>query len=294
MAAEGAVYRASTPCFNRTSIHNMLNDRAYIGEVRYRDAWSPGKQEPLIDRPTWNRVQALLGAGTNRSHVMTYAAERIQCGHCGHQITGELKTKKTKSGEQSYLYYRCTKYSRQGHPRNRVTEAELDHQVLALFDKMRIEDPSVRDWFRAVLASKTKDAQADSAAQRIELQRQAALLVQQQDRLLNLRLAESIDEETFGHKQLELRDGPASIKLQLDVLDRSHDEMSELAVRVFELSQALRQKWLTADYAEKRRILDIVWLNCTLDGASLVPVMRKPFDVIVEGLISKESGGGGN
>ena len=40
----------------------------------------------------------------------------------------------------------------------------------------------------------TESAQADSAAQRGELQRQASLLVAQQDRLLNLHLADDIDQ----------------------------------------------------------------------------------------------------
>ena len=86
-----------------------------------------------------------------------------------------------------------------------------------------------------------------------------------------------------------MRDRLASIKLQLDVLDRSHDETAELAAKVFELSQTLRQQWLTADYAAKRRILEIVFLNCRLDDVNLVPTMRKPFDVLAEGLISKNS-----
>ena len=85
--------------------------------------------------------------------------------------------------------------------------------------------------------------------------------------------------------------GLAKIKLQLDVLDRSHDETAELAAKVFELSQTLRQQWLTADYAAKRRILEIVFLNCRLDDATLVPTIRKPFDVLAEGLISKNSRG---
>jgi len=55
------------------------------------------------------------------------------------------------------------------------------------------------------------------------LQRQASLLVAQQDRLLNLRIENQIDEETFVRKQTELRDRLASIKLQLDAVDRSHD-----------------------------------------------------------------------
>jgi site-specific DNA recombinase len=117
--------------------------------------------------------------------------------------------------------------------------------------------------------------------------------VQQQDRLLNMRLAEEIDEATFARKHMEMRDRLASIKLQLDVLDRSHDETAELAAKVFELSQTLRSQWLTADYSAKRRILEIVFLNCRLEDANLAPRMRKPFDVLAEGLISQNSRGDG-
>lgn len=99
-------------------------------------------------------------------------------------------------------------------------------------------------------------------------------------------MADDIDQETFARKHTEMRDRLASIKPQVDVLDRSHDETAELAANVFELSQTLRQQWLTADYDAKRRILEIVFLNCTLDGATLVPTIRKPFDVLAEGLLS--------
>ena len=172
-----------------------------------------------------------------------------------------------------------------------VTEADIDAQVMAVFDKMRVEDEEVKDWFRLVLASQTRDAQAESLSQHTELQRQETLLVQQQDRLLNLRISDDVDQETFARKHTELRDRLASIKLQLDALDRGHDETAELAAKVFELSQTLRQQWLTADYAAKRRLLEIVFLNCRLEDATLVPTMRKPFDVLAEGLLSKNSRG---
>ena len=109
--------------------------------------------------------------------------------------------------------------------------------------------------------------------------------------MLNLRLADDIDQEVFARKSTEIRDRLASIKLQIDALDRSHDETAELASKVFELSQTLRQQWLTADYDAKRRILEIVCLNCTLDGATLVPEIRKPFDVLAEGLLSEKKSG---
>ena len=268
-----------------------MRDRAYIGELEFRGEWLEGKHEPLIDRFTWTRVQALLGENNYHSHTLTYAGEFIRCGHCGHPITGEHKIKRTKTGARSYVYYRCARYNQPGHPRIRVREEELDRQMLALFDRMRVEDDAVRDWFRTVLASQTRDSQAETQAHRAELRRQETLLLQQQDRLLSLRLSDDVDPELYSRKTTELRDRLASIKLQLDAVDRNRDEIGELASKVFELSQTLRSQWLTADYDKKRRILEIVCLNCTFDGATLYPTIRKPFDVLAEGLLVQSSRG---
>ncbi|MBN4060310.1 hypothetical protein JYT11_00515 [Planctomycetaceae bacterium AH-315-I19] len=163
--------------------------------------------------------------------------------------------------------------------------------MMEAFDSIKIEDESVREWFRVVLASQTRDEQAEARSQRSELQRQSSLLVEQQDRLLNLRLAEEVDQDTFARKHTQLRERVASIKLQLDVVDRSHDENADLASKAFELSQTLQDKWVGADYATKRRLLEIVCLNCRLEGKNIVPTMRKPFDALAEGLdLSKSRG----
>ena len=45
------------------------------------------------------------------------------------------------------------------------------------------------------------------------------------------------------------------------------------------------------EYAEKCQILEIVWLSCRLDDVNLVPEIRKPFDVLAEGLAVPDSGG---
>lgn len=282
---EGVVCCEDVPRFARSKLHRILRDRSYLGEVGYNGDWFPGNHVPLVERGTWDRVQALLGEHTHHAHQMTFAGGLMTCGHCGRAVTGEQVKKTTKTSEvRRYTYYRCSGYNAPGHPRVRVTEADLDRQVVAAFDRMRVEDSEVGDWFRAVLAAQTRDMQAEARAQREELSRQSSLLVAQQDRLLNMRLADEVDQGTFAAKHTQFRDRLASIKLQLDVLDRSHDETAELAAKVFELSQALKSKWVSADYAVKRTILELVYLNCRLDGATLVGTMRKPFDVLADGL----------
>jgi site-specific DNA recombinase len=145
LADEGLTFRNATPRFPRSSIYNILKDRCYIGEVEYGSQWYPGKHEAIIDRITWDRVQVLLGGKTYKSLGLTYAGGLIRCGHCGNLITGEQVTK--KSSGKCYVYYRCTMYNaKQGHPKIRLTEPQIDEQVLAVFKA--IEQPEqVKDWF---------------------------------------------------------------------------------------------------------------------------------------------------
>lgn len=77
----------------------------------------------------------------------------------------------------------------------------------------------------------------------------------------------------------------------LHAADTDPTEQATTAAKVFELSQALEQKWITADYAERRQLLELVGLNFRLEDVSLVPEMRKPFDMLIEGLAVSSSRG---
>ncbi len=62
-------------------------------------------------------------------------------------------------------------------------------------------------------------------------------------------------------------------------------------MKAFELSQRLADTWVSADYAEKRVLLEIAFLNLTLDDVTLVPAIRKPFSLLAEGLVSVDGRG---
>lgn len=286
---EGLSYSDSQQRFPRSKLHDILRDRSYIGEIRFHGQWYPGVQEPLVDRSTFDRVQVLLGDQTYQSHELLYAGKLITCKHCGHPITGEMKTKKTKKGDRHYKYYRCTYYNAEGHPRHRVNETALDKQMLALFAKLRVEDEKVRDWFATALRARSKDQQQAAQQHTSDLQRQLASLRKQKEQLLNLRLLEEIDESTFASKHTEIRDRVAKLTLQMEASDRGSSENADIAVKAFELSQMLQEKWVTADTRAKHQILEIIFLNLSLDGVTLVPEWRKPFDVLAKGLVSADS-----
>jgi site-specific DNA recombinase len=290
MRTEGRVYRDSTDRFPRASVHTILTDRAYIGELQWKGQWHSGKHPPLVDHATFQKVQSLLGGKTYKHHAqLTYAGGLIRCGHCGNLVSAEQITK--KSGKQ-YVYYRCS-VSRLGeHPRHRVPERDIDQQILNAFKSMK-QDEETAAWFSEVLQARTRDERKETHDQANELQRQLTRLRHQQDELLNLRLSREIDEEQFGRKGMELRDRIAVLKETLDGLDLTRGERAEQAIKVFELSQSLTEKWLVADYAAKRQILDIVFSNFKLNVVTLEYEMKKPFALLSEGLLVSNSGEGG-
>jgi site-specific DNA recombinase len=205
---------------------------------------------------------------------------KIRCGFCGRPVTGERKIKRTKHGEQAYVYYRCTRYNIDGHPRLRVREADLDREVISLFERIRIRMRRCRGGFG--MSCVTGSEREQTLTRRGYRRRQLSSLQQQCDRLRNMRLGDEIDEATFAEKSTELRDRIA--RLESEAASHSDKHRSDTAEKLFELSQTLTQKWLSANVRTKRRLLEIVCLNFSLDGVSLVPTMRKPFDVLVEGL----------
>ena len=140
-----------------------------------------------------------------------------------------------------------------------------------------------------VLRARTRQVQRLSHGKLVTLQRQLTAVKQQKNRLLNLRLVDEIESDTFSAKHAELRDREAELQLQIEAHGRQQSEHAEFVVKVFELSQALTDKWFSAGIHARRRIIEIVCLNLTLDDATLTPTMRKPFGVIAEGLVSQES-----
>jgi hypothetical protein len=66
---------------------------------------------------------------------------------------------------------------------------------------------------------------------------------------------------------------------------------TDAALAIFDWSQNAAEIWRGSNNDRRREILDSVCLNRTLSDVSLVTKKRKPFDVLVERPLLKESRG---
>lgn len=293
MADDARIYTSAQPQFTRSKVHHILRDRSYIGEVFYNSQWLESKHRPLVSPEVFARVQILLGDKTYIGHESVYGSGMVKCGHCGRPMVYEVKTKPTCSGPKEYRYYRCSRYTSPGHPRVRINEMQLDRQIIEFFRQIKVNDPKIHAWIVKIIQLKAETFQRDDESRLDDLQRQIAVANRQRSRLLNMRIAEEIDRDTFAAKDAELREQLGHLNLLIDANSRQQSEYGDIAVKAFELSQQLETKWIAADVAEKREILEIVCLNYTLNDVTLEMEMTKPFDILAKGpFISKTRGGG--
>jgi site-specific DNA recombinase len=102
--------------FTRSSLYRLLTNVTYIGQVRYRNEIHPGEQPAIIDRKTWQEVQALLvhngpgQLGAERTPSEALLQGLLFCGPCGCAMTPAQLSR----GNRRYRYYTCSAAQRKG------------------------------------------------------------------------------------------------------------------------------------------------------------------------------------
>ena len=170
-----------------------------------------------------------------------------------------------------------------------MKQSAVNEELIRLFGTLRIEDDNVRSLFDDILRRRIQHQKKNAADQVVELNRELTTTLSHLDQLLNFHLLGEIEADEYAHKKRELRARQSKIVLQIEAQTRQRSENTDIAVQAFELSQDVTHRWVKSDDGTKRRLLEILCLNLTLDGASLVPEWRKPFDVLAEGPVFEKS-----
>ena len=104
-AEQGEASKART--WTRDSVLRVLSNVVYTGVIEHEGREYQGKHEPIIDRATFDRVQAIIAANTvtgeRRGRSTRYVLQsiiRCACGYC-------MSPGSSGNGKGSFRYYRC-------------------------------------------------------------------------------------------------------------------------------------------------------------------------------------------
>lgn len=121
--------------FTKTSLHSLLTNVLYLGQVRYKTEVHPGEHAAIVDQETWNRVQTLLqrngrsGGVESSNRVGNLLRGLLRCAACDCAMTPSCSTRRNKQ----YRYYTCSKAQKRGWkncPSPSIPAAEIERVVI--------------------------------------------------------------------------------------------------------------------------------------------------------------------
>lgn len=101
--------------FNKDRVYALLTNVLYAGQVRHHDDVYSGEHEAIIDRDTFDRVQAKLrlngrtGGSQSRNLHGALLKGLLSCGSCGSSMTHTFASRVDSKSARRYRYYACSK-----------------------------------------------------------------------------------------------------------------------------------------------------------------------------------------
>jgi site-specific DNA recombinase len=188
--------------FSNNTLHSLLTNPLYVGQVRAGGDLVPGAHEAIVPHDLWTAVQEQLHANGNdhtKTRNKTGALLRgiLRCGRCGSAMVHSFSTR----GSQRHRYYVCTKAHTEGAdacPGSRVPAGKFETFVA---DQIRVigtdEDMLAKTADAIERRAVEQQEQLDAELRRGERERQRLLAgpqntdVQEQLRTLAARLDEA-------------------------------------------------------------------------------------------------------
>jgi site-specific DNA recombinase len=269
---------------SRAYLHTILTNPFYEGYFVWGGKLYRGTHEVFIAKDLYERVQVVLRGHNKPKYGKQEIAFRglLRCAHDNCAITAERKKGK-------YVYYRCTGY-RGKCATPRFTESEMAAKLGVVLKDIHIPDPILTK----LQESLTRDQNQllnNASVQRNSLEQRLAVVQRRMDQAYQDKLDEKIPQEFWERKMLEWTEDERQIQAALTRLEVPSSGRILGAKRILELANKAYSLYLTQNPTQQATLLKMVLLNCSVDGASVCPTYRKPFDLIFERATKQEWSG---
>ena len=252
--------------------------------MKYNNRFYPGNYKPIISKELFDQVQKQFKAAnkpkkTDRNFAF---AGLLTCSNCGCAITAELKKKVTKKEKRElrYVYYHCTG-NRGDCDIAYVREEVLDEQFAEIIKQLVIPDKFSNAIIRTL--EQTNKDEIDLVQKAIEsLSRRKTNLQKKIGNAYEDKLDGKISEEFWLSKTNEWQADLVYNENQLNSRMDSNHNYVEGAKRIIELSKYLYPLYIQQDSTEKRKMVQILLSNLSMDGSNLDYNWHQPFNWIVE------------
>ena len=275
----------------KSKIDNILKNPFYYGEMRFSGIIAPHRYQTIISKETFDRVQEVKEGYNkrprrNQGKIPILYRGILHCQDCGCTITAEKKRK--KSGRE-YIYYQCTEYHGK-HGARRFREEEITRQLSEYFKHIQIPDDVVGN-IQKDLKNSHQGKKDYSSAVRTNLEQEYSKLEKRIEQMYDDKLDGCITEDEYNKRFQRYRIEQKAIQDKLKKLHTADEDYYTTANYILNLSKRIPQLFESSKPEIKRRLINLVLSNPSINDATVCATIRKPFNRWAKGLSCSRWGG---
>ena len=263
--------------YAKSRLIDILHDPFYIGKFLYKGVIYEGKHEPIIDIDLYNNVQKMFNQSKARTHDIQFDyVGLIKCGHCGCQLTAELKKGK-------YIYYHCTGNRGGTCKKDYIRKEKLDKVFLELIDKIvkSIPEEMHEDLKAAIKEMQTVKDEFDANSQEA-ITKQINTLKRRISSLYEDKLDGRITPEFWEEKNIQWHAEKDKLVNKLQTLNKSSQNFYECSNLLLNFCKNAQRLFLDGSPEKKRQILSMVCSNFSYKDGKLVVELKSVFDFLIK------------
>jgi len=254
-------------------LHRLLTDPFYYGMIRWNNEIYQGKQEPLISKEIWEKVQNILHQKTTPKYKKHFPLFRglIRCEECNGLITWEI--------QKGHWYGHCNHY-RNCFQKTWVRQEKIEEQILPYFDQITIKSPKLAEWIKKAL----KESHQDEIEYHNKALEELNCRYEQIQKRLNILYDDKLDgkitPEFYEQKFQQYTQEKETIVNSIEKHSNAQTKYFELGVSIFDLSQKAKELYKKASVEAKRTLLSLVFSNLKLNEGKLSINYTLPFEIL--------------
>jgi len=263
-------------------VHGYLVNPYYCGKISWMGQIYQGKQDPLIDQDTYDRIRQILTQKCTPKHSLHSFLFRglIRCTECSGIITWET--------HKGITYGHCNHY-RKCAQTVWVKEFQVGAQLTSALQLLQIKNKRIQGWiYKAILASHEfqfehhKRVLADLLFRKDQLSRQLSVLV-------DMRTSLEIDKDTYNLKRDKYHSEQELLQRSIDKHKKYEDKYVDLGIKFFEISQHARDRYEKLLPDKKRALINLIYSSITLDQGKVSFTYSRAFQILAKAVSATNS-----
>ena len=270
------------------SLHCILSNPFYTGQVVYRDCLYPGTHQALVDQQTFQRVQAILAGRVNGERTIRhphYLKSTVYCGICRSRlIITTARPKKT-----TYQYFVCLGRHSRKQPdytfRATLTET-VEDEVERLYQRIHLQ-PTRREELEQALRRQLARMIQDTQQQLGQITATRQKLERQQHKLLQAHYENAIPVELLRKEQQRITRSLTAANHRIQTLEQDLEDKEELVSQALDIAQHMASAYHHAPNHIRRMLNQLLFEHVYLvpyNGTSQLAATATcmpPFDSIL-------------